>query len=739
MAQFSSPSNQFPQGSTEAEQAASRALSHYPRDHSSEDFSSNLDQSSIQASTESSTESLSQATLPLHPGFFGPAVADQLAALIVRYWRELIRRGDFDNTKYLDVIDLCPGNGHSGTMLCAAINRRIQGLIQVRFRYLPVVPASNPDSYVSRLAAKSPGVVCKLRWDILSSDSDPYLIGDEASYQPGNATVLLAHDAWSQLPQELYAVHYGKLLRANLSCIKSGEWKTEQQELWSHAEPADLGERLSPILTHYLCELNSSPVVFSALAFGLISKIFDLSNQHTLAISIGDGHSREMRLRLTSFAQVIDAYRTSAKLPVNFQLLATWVRAIGGEVADIPMSSSLNLQLKLVSPNATQQRLQTILRCVDSALFSSAHHLVEVCKNLSSSVSLEARLNLLQLSRYDPSVFALLDRDIVHRLNKNIDIDRDACRYSIEKVWENHCMYPSNEFLYRRIATFAMHCNHWGFARTVLQSGLQVAGKNAEDIANLAWCEARTGHLDLGKKLVDQALTLDPKNTLALEIDRRISHRFAVRDTRWMASLGHPSLPLTLEPLDDSHAEAYWRQYRDPQIAIMTGLPALSTLEEVRTWIQSQPNEPGRVNFAVLHADWGFVGFINLAVSAHAAFFCFWTGVDFQGSGFATAAGRLSCTYAAQLGVPVMLTSAYKDNHRSLRALSRIGFTPLNIRALPPDQDRIFFSLIDSSAGQVDSERELVDYYAREKLPMQFEGYETTGYPQQPANNTEVS
>ena len=69
-----------------------------------------------------------------------------------------------------------------------------------------------------------------------------------------------------------------------------------------------------------------------------------------------------------------------------------------------------------------------------------------------------------------------------------------------------------------------------------------------------------------------------------------------------------------------------------------------------------------------------------------------------------------------------MLTSAYKDNHRSVRALRRIGFREMPIRACPPDQDRIFFSLIDPSAGMVDPSDELVDYYAREKLPMQFEG-----------------
>jgi RimJ/RimL family protein N-acetyltransferase len=711
MAQYSRPSQQNQQGSPEL----------------------------VQASVQSANQSLNQATLPLYPGFFGPAVADQLAALIVRHWRELIRRGEYDDTHPFDIIDLCPGSGDSGTLLCAAINRRIQGLTQIRFRYLPVIPVSNSDSDISRLVAKLPGVICKLLWDVLEPDSQPFLFGHVEPYRPGNATVLLAHDAWSQLPQELYAVHYGKLLRANLSLIKSGERKTEQQDLWTNADPANWGERLSSMLGHYLCELNSSPVVFSALAFSILSKVFELSNQHSLVISVSDGHSLEMRLRLTSFAQIIEAYRSSSKLPVNFQLLAAWVRASGGEVIDIPVSGSLNLQLKMVSPNAAQQRLQTIVRCVDSALFSSAHHLVEVCKNLNSSVSLEARLNLLQLSRHDPEVFAVLDRDIVNRLSKNIDIDQDAFRRSIERVWENHRMYPSNALLHRRIATFAMHCNHWGLARTVLKSALQETGNNSEDFANLAWCEIRTGHLDLGKSLVDQALALDPKNTLALEVERRISPRFGARDARWMVALQHPTLPLTLEPLDESHAEAYWRQYRDPQIAVMTGLPALNTLDEVRRWIQSQPDEQGRVNFAVMHADWGFVGFINLAVSAHAAFFCFWTGIDFQGAGFATAAGRLACAHAATLGVPVMLTSAYKDNHRSTRALSRIGFVPLSIRALPPDQDRIFFSLIDSSAGQVDSHRELVDYYVREKLPLQFEGYEVSGNSPQPANNTEVS
>jgi RimJ/RimL family protein N-acetyltransferase len=270
------------------------------------------------------------------------------------------------------------------------------------------------------------------------------------------------------------------------------------------------------------------------------------------------------------------------------------------------------------------------------------------------------------------------------------------------------------------LAQAAMHCGHWGLARRILTNSLR-RENDAADLASLAWCEARTGNLGTGLSLVERAIALDPGHRLANEIQRRLLARAAQRGQPWLVELRHPELPLVLEPLDDSHAEAFSHQYRDPQIAVMTGLQAMSTPDEVRQWITDQQSDAGRVNYAVMHANWGFVGFINLAVSGSAAFFCFWTGVDFQGMGFATAAGRLACRHAAEVGVPVMLTSAYKDNHRSVRALKHLGFVELSIRACPPDQDRIFFGLIDTRAGKVHPDIELRDYYRRENLPIAFD------------------
>ncbi len=68
-----------------------------------------------------------------------------------------------------------------------------------------------------------------------------------------------------------------------------------------------------------------------------------------------------------------------------------------------------------------------------------------------------------------------------------------------------------------------------------------------------------------------------------------------------------------------------------------------------------------------------------------------------------------------------MLTSAFIDNRRSIRSLTRIGFKELSIRALAPDNDRIFFLMTENAeVNDIDGAKELVDYYAREKLSLKF-------------------
>lgn len=652
----------------------------------------------------------------------GPALLSQYAAMIACYWRDCQRRGLLDPAESLDIIDLCPGRDGLSAWLVSAVERRLRGIRHAGLRYWPAY-AEVPAEPGAADGAENPGRP-HVRWQDSGAGTALHVAEGHGSltapFRPGNPTVVIAHDAWSHLPQELFAMHYGKLLRADLELLAHRQ-PGQEETLWQPVGDSAWDPALGPLLERYRTEFNSAPVVYPAGAFRFLAAAQEAAVTGLLVLSLAPGCTSDLSLRLSSFSEVSDGYRQSGRFPVNFQLLARWAGHAGGVTAEVDLPGHRVLQAMLLGPASSVPCLDAVRGCVDPAWMSSRLQLAEVVRTMGSGVALEARLSLLQLSRFDPGVFLAGAQGIIKELARVQGPDRRPWRQALEQVWAHQHCFPASDEMPPLLAQAAMHCGHWGLARRILADCLAKAADDPGHLANLAWCEARTGNLSAGISLVEQAIARDPGHVLANEIRRRLAVRAAARDQHWLVELRHADLPLVLEPLDDSHAEALSHQYRDPQIAVMTGLPAMSTPADVRRWMADQQADAGRVNYAVMHADWGFVGFINLAVSGSAAFFCFWTGVDYQGMGFATAAGRLACHHAAQVGVPVMLTSAYKDNHRSIRALKRLGFAELPIRACPPDQDRIFFALIDARAGEVDPNIELRDYYVRERLPMTFD------------------
>lgn len=667
------------------------------------------------------------AAVRLSPPDAGPAMLAQHAAMIACFWRDCQRRGLLDPECTLDILDLCAGRDGASELLVAEVQRRLKAGQRLRVRHLRLTIEAMPQQYgrSGRHDTDPHTASClDIRWHAAGEPKALQMADERGSglkpYRAGNPLVVIAHDAWSQLPQELFAMHYGRLLRANRDVLARPESGNEEA-LWQPATEADWDPALCPLIERYRTEFNSAPIVYPAGAFRFLAAAQEAAGAGLLVISLASGCTSDLALRLSSFAEVSSGFRQSGRLPVNFQLLGRWAGDAGGLNAEVDLYGHRVLQVLLFGPVSNVSCLEAVAACIDPALMSSRAQLAEIARSMGAGIGLDARLNLLQLSRCDPQVFIAGAHGMIKELARCQGVDKRPWRRALEQVWEHLQCFPTSDPPGPLLAQAAMHCGHWGLARRILTDSLQRAPDKPGDLANLAWCEARTGKLAAGLSLVQRALALDPDHALSNEILRRLRARAAARDHQWLAELRHPDLPLVLEPLDDSHAEALSHQYRDPQIAVMTGLPAMSTPEEVRTWMFDQQSEAGRVNYAVMHADLGFVGFINLAVSGASAFFCFWTGVDFQGMGFASAAGRLACRHAAEVGVPVMLTSAYKDNHRSIRALKRLGFTELAIRACAPDQDRIFFALIDARAGTVDPHAELQDYYRRENLPMVFD------------------
>lgn len=669
------------------------------------------------------------STSLLEPAGFSPLVAEHWAKLIIQHWHVCQIAGEINTDEPLDILDFMPGHGHASWLLVRALSARLGGsqTSGLRFRYLPVATERSCfeklRSHLELSEWLANETLVPLLWGRRGNQACLLLPNGRQIWCANNPVVMLTHDLWTRLPQRLFAVHYGKLFEADLAKLAEKPDAESQPHFWQKQESPEWHAGIAPLIEQYLVQLNSSPLSYPEEVLTLLDGITALPGRPFILLAAGRGFASEQSMRMAQFSEMISALKgtNGNPLPVNFDLLGYKIRQLNAVVGQIELQKGEVLQIALHGHVHAEERLAGLLGSVDTAVFQKGPALIEATRVLGPNADLDCRLALIKLSGYDAAVFCAGYAKLMAAFGRIPDFDRMSWQAALEDIWRNYLLQSSAEHLHRKIAPAAMHCGHWKLARTVLMWGLKNHGENASDLAHLAWCEARTGQLLLAHQLAKKALALDPALALAEEVASRIATRLASWNTIWRTAVHHETLPITIEPLDLSHAEALLYQYRDPQIAVMVGLPVLATIEKVRAWIVEQDNEKGRINFAVMHRDHGFVGYVNLAISAHASYFCFWTGVDFQGHGLATTAGRLACQLARNRGISVMLTAAYIDNARSIRALRCLGFVEIPIRALPPDHDRLFFYLPQQSVEPINNIiAELIDYYARENLPLYF-------------------
>lgn len=680
------------------------------------------------------------------PADFSPSVANHLAGLIVNHWYACLAAKEIRPDTTLDILDFAPGAGRGTLLMTRALQRKTSTAGVFRWRYLPVMFDHRDIARMQALEEVQDLVteerLVPLFWFGASDGNAILCFEDLKQWQPANPVVMLMHDAFSHWYHRLFAVHYGKLMEYANAMTVCKEPDTEcdadaapgdssdESRRWVAADLSTIDPDVPELLQNYLAKFNSAPVPYPQAALAMIDLIRSHCGQGCLMIASAPGMTSEAELRLANFAELTKRFQSDQPMPVNFHMLAYKIARSNAATDCLRLHKNQLIQISLFSHGEADARMGALMRDVDPGMFGHASALSQAMQGVNGDSAFEHRLTLLKIAAFDPGVLAAIHGPHFSKASKHPGFNREGWRQALDQAWANYLPDDKSSRFHERIAMMAMCCGHWSLARRALKSGLQHGGPNATDLAQLAWCDARTGLLRQAADKVAEALALDHVNVLALEVMQRVHQRLAGWHGVWRQPLDHPELPLVLEPLDASHAEAMLYQYRDPQIAIMTGLPAMTTLESMQQWIDEQIREKTWAHYCIMHRDLGFVGYINLAISEHAAFFCFWTGVDFQGRGWATQAGKLACEYARQSGVSVMLTSAYLDNQRSINALKRIGFSEIPIRAVPPDHERIFYALTSDSAPEIDFVSELKNYYLREKISLSFPDADTGGFTQ---------
>jgi len=158
-----------------------------------------------------------------------------------------------------------------------------------------------------------------------------------------------------------------------------------------------------------------------------------------------------------------------------------------------------------------------------------------------------------------------------------------------------------------------------------------------------------------------------------------------------------------LEPLGHHHIGDFAWQYTDPRIAELCCLPTFEDDRKWHQWLDTCWGYGDQRLYAVIHPDWGFVGSVSLIQHGDLGFFYYWIGQDFRGIGLGPAAVHALLEDArSHRGMRTCYAKVFADNLPSRRALRRLGFEPLDFRAVPPDEREVFYRCGEDATREVD-------------------------------------
>lgn len=667
------------------------------------------------------------------PEEFSPLLASIWADAIVAYWRNACIRGEVNPLHPLDILDLMPGTGQSVLQMLQALQVRLDGLpgFEGSVRYLVVESRRELLSHFKTCAELQEylrdGRLVPTLWD--PERGEPCLLypGKRERWQPQNPVAILAHDRWAVEKQRLLAVHYGKLLEADIDRLANCTAAEHEAKEWGPVEKSDLKDSLRRVLDAYVKKFNSVPIPLPITAINHINQFGKLAKHGYILFAIAPGYTSDQQMRLNRFSDIVQSYKLHRKVPVNFYLLSQYCKEINARTWQACIKSKLATQIIVGNGRPDDTSIPEFAPYIQALMGCNPQSFVDIAGLIANSRQerkLESLLTLLRHSEYDPRVFDASAKAIIECLKRDLQLDRQPWIDALRRVWLQHLPRKDGVPLHRSFGPVAMRLGAWRMATEAIAHGIKVTGESALDLAHLAWCEMRTGKAASALALVKRAMAIDARDPTVNEVFQTINNKIANWTGGWNTCLPSRSLPIVLEPLDPGHADALWFQYRDPQIAVMTGLPTLENTEAASKWINEHFNDQSRRSYAVIHKEWGLAGYVCLSVTLDEAYFCFWIGADFQGTGLSVESARLLIHHAKQQGVRIIFTSAYRDNVRSLSSLKHIGFERIDIQALPPENDRIFLFMNLGQDAVTDPARLLESYYEREKLPLYFPGQE---------------
>jgi type IV secretion system protein VirD4 len=621
-------------------------------------------------------------------------VARAWAESIVRYWQLAQFSNGLNPDNALVILDLNAGDGQfAWQMLCC---------LRERLATLPFTLP--PFHYMACVATARQQQALQSHTCFTHEDEDYHfsvalrdtVLASQNPFGDGNPVVVIAHDAFADMEQQLLAIHYGKLLQGQARVPASGMAEASEVTLefdWPEIPFETLAPRDNAVMAMYRDGISSAPIVLPSGALACIDSIERLASGRYLLLSCDRAICDEREIRLGAFSAPTVLQLPTKAQESNYHALDFYLRALGARVWQEKVIGSKQTVCVALA-DSQHPELSGTLPDLVAPLAGTHHDASAQLAKIAEKMPLQQCLVLLQQADHDPALLAKLEPSLRQADWQLPATGREQWQQALARAWALHLPQQQDESprFYQTLTWLALQVSHYGLARKATQSGLNHFGENTLDLYRLAVCDMETGNNANAIRYLRRALVNDPTSKtctdLLAKLSTRLQHQQAYSWYRsQLAKQGH----LRLEPLAGHHAGQMVYQYRDPQIAAMASLPALTTVTDAEAFIATQGNEPGRSSCAVLHEERGFVGVVSLQRAADSAYLYFWIGADHQGQGHGVAAAKTMLAMAQASGIRCFYTSCFADNLRSRRALANMDFEPIEISALAPHNDLLFY------------------------------------------------
>ncbi|AYR24586.1 GNAT family N-acetyltransferase [Herbaspirillum rubrisubalbicans] len=517
-----------------------------------------------------------------------------------------------------------------------------------------------------------------------------------------NPVVILGWQWFGSLGCELVGADQGQLWTPDIM-VDDGDGSLDYA--WQKADPDVAQQHPYPhLLQDCLDNMAGVPVPIPTAACEELDRLTGLSSRRYLLLATdhGVGTARQLRAHLPTLPRSWPP--AHGRLPVNYHSLALHQRRYGANTWQHQLSDGgmvLHLACRLPDSVPLGALLDAVAAPLAAAHPDLAAQLVALA-GTNQSLTQTALLHLLTISGHDPAV---LQAGLSAGVAQDAALDSSGVpswQAALRQTWHHYVPDILDDGFTHAFGTLAANLGDWALARACLQDGMLLHGPSVRGLHQLARCHAATGQRERALPLLDLALDMAPAaapddaDSLAhcRSLRDQLPHRQqAILTTAWFDQDIASDGELTLEPLGPEHADSLLHQYRDAQIGVMTRLPELDSVADARDWIARHTSSDARQCCAVIHDSWGFIGVVSLHRGEQAGYFYFWIGCDFQDRGWGQQAARLFIAQAVRNGLTALFTAAYRDNHRSRKALQRLGFRHMALRAAAPDDDLLFYRL----------------------------------------------